>query len=95
MFLKYIQNKKLRNKEDTLIIESGKNSLTNYLKNKKIKILVVNSDGDKFEESDWKYSETYNFIKHDKSIISDKHSRKFLNLNNNERNVSRLKVWGI
>ena len=95
MFLKYIQNKKLRNKEDTLIIESGKNSLTNYLKNKKIKILVVNSDGEKFEESDWKYSETYNFIKHDKSIISDKHSRKFLNLNNNERNVSRLKVWGI
>ncbi len=95
MFLNYIQNKKLMNKEDTLIIESGKNSLTNYLKNKKIKILVVNSDGKKFEESDWKYSETYNFIKHDKSIISDKHSRKFLNLNNNERNVSRLKVWGI
>ena len=95
LFLDFIQNKKLRNKEDTLKIESGKNSLTNYLKNKEIKILVVNSDGEKFEENSWKYSETYNFLNHDKSIISDKHSRKFLDLNSDERNVSRLKVWGI
>ncbi len=95
IFLDFIKNKKLRNKEDTLKIESGKNSLTNYLKEKKIKILVVNSDGEKFEEANWRYSETYNFIRHDKSIISDKHSRKFLKLNNDERSASRFKVWGI
>ena len=95
VFLDFIKNKKIRNKEDTLKIESGKNSLTNYLKNKKIKILVVNLDGEKFEENNWKYSETYNFLNHDKSIISDKHSRKFLKLNNEEKNASRLKVWGI
>ena len=94
IFLNYIQNKKLRNKEDTLKIESGKNSLTKYLEKKNIKIIVVNSDGEKFEKKDWKNSETYNFLKHDKSIISDKHSRKYLELNNNEKKASRLKVWG-
>jgi len=95
IFLNYIKDKKLRNKEDTLKIESGKNSLTKYLKNKKIKILVVNSDGEKFEQNNWKYSETYNFLKHDKSIISDKHSRKYLELNNDEKKNARLTVWGI
>ena len=94
IFLNYIQDKKLRNKEDTLKIESGKNSLTKYLENKKIKIFVVNSDGEKFEKNNWKYSETYNFLKHDKSIISDKHSRKYLKINNDEKKASRLKVWG-
>ena len=57
--------------------------------------MVVNSDGEKFEENSWKYSETYNFLNHDKSIISDKHSRKYLELNNEEKNAARLKVWGI
>ena len=90
----FIKNKKLRNKVDTLKIESGKQGLTQYLKKKKIKILVVNSDAKKYEENKWKFSETYNFLKHDKSIISDKHSRKFLKLNNNEKNKARMLVWG-
>ena len=93
-FLDFIKNKKLRNKVDTLLIESGKQGLTQYLKKKKIKILVVNSDAKKYEENKWKFSETYNFLKHDKSIISDKHSRKFCKLNNNDKNKARMLVWG-
>ena len=62
---------------------------------KKIQIFVVNCDGEKFEENQWKFSETYNFLKYDKSIISDKHTRKYLKLNNNEKNNARLDVWGI
>ena len=93
-FLTFIKNKKLRNKEDTLKIESGKYGLTKYLKKKKIQIFVVNCDGEKFEENQWKFSETYNFLKYDKSIISDKHTRKYLKLNNNEKNNARLDVWG-
>jgi hypothetical protein len=94
IFLNFIKNKKLINKEDTLKIESGKYSLTKYLKKKRIQIFVVNSDGKKFEENEWKFSETYNFLKHDKSIISDKHTRKYLKLNYNEKNSARIGVWG-
>ena len=94
IFFNYIKDKKLRNKLDTLKIESGNQGLTQYLKKKKIKILVVNSDAKKYEENEWKFSETYNFLKHDKSIISDKHTRKFLKLNKNEKNKARLMVWG-
>jgi hypothetical protein len=94
IFFNFIKDKKLSNKVDTLKIESGKKGLTHYLKKKNIKILVVNCDSKKYEENEWKISETYNFLKHDKSIISDKHTRKFLKLNNNDKNKARLMVWG-
>ena len=58
-FYDYIKNKRINNKYDTLKIESGKKSLTNYFKKKKLSIFVVNSDGKKFSEKNWKFSETY------------------------------------
>ena len=94
LFYNFIKFKKITNKLDSLKIESGKNSLTNYLKKKKIKTFVVNSDGEKFEEKNWKLSETYCYLNKNKSIISDKHSRKYLKLSNNEKNIIRSRVWG-
>ena len=95
IFLNYVNNKPLRNKEDTLKIESGKNGLTKYLKKRKIKPLVVNSDGNKFDENNWKYSETYCFEKNDKTIISDKHTRKYLKFSKTKKKNIRLRVWGL
>ena len=94
LFLNFIKFKQLRNKEDTWKIESGKNSLTKYLKKKGVITYVVNSDGNKFEEKNWKLSETYCYLNENKSIISDKHSRKFLKLSNYEKNIIRSRVWG-
>lgn len=84
----------MRNKEDTLKIESGKIGLTNYLKRKKIKTLVVNSEGYKFDENNWKYSETYCFEKNNKAIISDKHTRKYIKFSKIKKKKIRSKVWG-
>lgn len=94
LFYNFIKSKKIKNKIDTLKIESGKNSLTNYLKKKKIKTYVVNSDGNKFVEKNWKLSETYCFFNKNKSIISDKHSRKYLKISKNNKYIKRMKVWG-
>ena len=95
LFFEYIKNKPLRNKEDTLKIESGKNGLLKYLKKKKIKPFVVNSDGNKFDENNWKFSETYCFTKTNKAIISDKHTRKYLKFSKSKKKNIRTKVWGI
>ena len=94
IFFNYIKDKPLKNKEDTLKIESGKNGLMKFLKKKKIKTLVVNSDGNKFDEDNWKFSETYCYKKKNKAIISDKHSRKFIKFDKNKKQSVRLKVWG-
>ena len=93
-FLDYISNKKIFSKEKTWEIESGKMSLFNYFKKKNYTIYIVNSDGDKFIENNWKLSETYNYFKQSKSIISDKHTRKYDSLNEKDKLLSRKKVWG-
>ena len=59
-------------------IESGKNNITNFFKQKKYKILIVNSDGEKFGLDNCKFSETFNYRTQKKCIISDKHTRKYI-----------------
>ena len=93
IFLDYMANKKTNTKLDVWKLESGIGSLTNYFKNKNYNIYVINSDGNKFEEKDWKLSETYNYYEKSKLIISDKHTRKYDELNENDKLISRRKVW--
>ena len=94
VFYNYIKDKKLRNKEDTLKIESGKNSLTKYLIEKKIKILVVNSDGKKYNQIDWKKSKTYMYKNQNKNIISDKYTRIYNAFSLKKKKISEKNVWG-
>ena len=94
IFLNYMSNRKINNKIDAWTIESGKDSLTNYFKNNNYFNYVVNSDGEKFTEENWKSSEIYNYFKQSKSIISDKHTRKYESLNENDKLISRRRVWG-
>ena len=87
-------DKKVNNKENAWEIESGKKSLTNYFKDKNYPIYIINSDGKKFAEVDWMYSETYCYSNQLKSIISDKHTRKYLSLSEKDKASSQIKVWG-
>lgn len=93
-FLDFMIGKKIYKKEDTWKIESGKNSLSNYFKSKNYDIYVINSNGNKFTEKDWKFSETYRYLEQSKSIISDKHTRKYHLLNKDDKLLSQKKVWG-
>jgi hypothetical protein len=93
-FISFIKNKKITCKEDTWFIESGLDGLTNYFKRKNYNIFVINSDGLKFTENNWKLSETYNYLNQSKSLISDKHTRKYLKLSNQKRIFSSYNSWG-
>ena len=93
-FISFIKNKKITCKEDAWFMESGLGSLTNYFKKKKYNIFVINSDGLKFTESNWKLSETYNHLNQSKSLISDKHTRKYLKLSNQKRLFASYNSWG-
>jgi hypothetical protein len=93
-FYNYIKNKNLNNKYDTLKIESGINSLTNYFKKKKFDIFVVNSDGKKFTEPNWKLSETYMYKNQRKNIISDKYTRSYNLSNKLKKNIAMKNTWG-
>ena len=84
-YLNFMNNKSIKSKTDAWKIESGKDSLTNYFKKLNYNIYVINSEGKKFSESKWKDSQTYNFSDQNKSIISDKHIRKYHSLDKLEK----------
>mgnify|MGYP001157444491 FL=1 len=94
-FYTYIKDKQIFSKLDAWEIESGKKSLTNYFRNKDYNILLVNSDGACFNEKDWLYSETYNYLNQTKCIISDKHSRKYSNLDDDQKKIYQFQTWGL
>ena len=91
----YLKGKKFNTKYETWKLESGFNSLTNNFKRKGYNLIVVNSDGHKFNEDKWMLSETFHFKNQSKSLISDKHSRKYLKLSKVDRLKSQKAVWGI
>ena len=75
--------------------EIKKSKLTkNFFKKKKYNIFVINSDGVKFTENSWKLSETYIYLKQSKSLISDKHSRKYLKLSTRDKLYASKISWG-
>ena len=86
-------NKVFNSKAETWIAESGKISMTNYFKKKNYKVLVVNSDEECFEENNWKNSSTYNFNNQEKLLVIEKHSKRYLTLNNKEKIKSEKKIW--
>ena len=93
-YSEFMSKRSVKNKEDAWKIESGKNSLTNFFKDNNFNLFIVNSDGKKFTESHWKLSETYCYLNQSKSIISDKQTRKYLSLKNEEKKISQNNVWG-
>ena len=62
-------------------MHSGRHIYYGFL-SKKYMVYVVNSDGNKFDINQWHLSRTFNYAEQDKFIISDKHTRKYLNLKN-------------
>ena len=93
-YLKFMSNKLIKSKIDVWKIESGKYSLTNYFKSLNYNIFIINSDGEKFLEKDWKISQTYNYSDQNKSIISDRHIRKYHNLSTVEKLRFQNDTWG-
>lgn len=92
-FLKY-PFKKITTKNDTHLMESGKNNMYQFYKKLRVETFVVNSDGKKFNEKNWKKSKTYASGNQKKLIISDNRTRKFEKLKGNFKQRKSLLVWG-
>lgn len=92
-FLRY-PFKKIKKKSVAHLIESGKNNMYQFFKKLNIKTFVVNSDGKKFEEKNWRKSETYACGDQSKLIISDNRTRYFEKMNKFLKFKKENCVWG-
>jgi hypothetical protein len=93
-YLNFITDKSFFNKKDAWMSESGFDGMTNFFKNQKFNILIVNSDNEAFSLENCKFSETYCFKNQSKKLFSDKHSRKYDDASDiNKLRISK-NVWG-
>ena len=93
-YLDFINSKTFNSKKDAWITESGFGSMTNFFLNKDFKILTVNSDGKSFPINNFKNSETYFYKNQSKQLFSDKHSRKYDQMDPDQKLSNSMNVWG-
>ena len=95
IFLNYInKKKKVRNKLDALIIESGYRGLSNYLIKNNYEVKIVNSHSKSYDLRSSYKSETFAFKDKNLALISDNQMRIYLNLDKKLKKKKRLQVWG-
>jgi hypothetical protein len=93
-YLKFIQNKSIKTKFQSLLLESGKKSLTNYFIKKNYELIVVNNKGKIFYKNEWKLSETFSYKNQSGVIMSDNKIRKYSLLNKRLKLKDSHKCWG-
>ena len=93
-YLQFFQDKSIQNKFQSLLLESGKNSFTNFFLKKKYDVIVINNKGKIFYKHEWKLSETFSYKDQSAIIISDNKIRKYAILNKRLKLKNSYKCWG-
>lgn len=95
LFKKYASSQKIpQTKEDTWELEHCANSLSNFVINSGLSLVVVNSDGEIFYPDSWPYSQTYINNNNAKALMSDKWSRRYISADNDFKPFIEKTVWG-
>lgn len=81
-------------KADSHLLESGFKSLSNYLKNKNLKILVCGKNSESYSTSSWPISNTFRSVNQENLIIADRQCRIYFNSSDFSKRVLSFKSWG-
>ena len=92
-FLDFVKGRKYLTKMDAIKSECGKNSMTNFFKNRGYDIFIINSLGKKFNLKNFENSMTYCNTSVSDVLISDRHHIKYQNLSKEEQIKIKKKVW--
>lgn len=95
LFLEYAAAQKFpKTKEDTWEMEHGQQSLTKFVFQKGYNAAIINSDGEIFTPENWIFSKTYISPDEFKSTLSDKWSKRYYSVNEEEKITLEVLVWG-
>lgn len=95
LFKKYAASNEIpQTKEDTWELEHCAKSLSNFVVNSSLALVVVNSDGEIFYPESWPYSQTYINENNKKALMSDKWSRRYVTAEDDFKPFIEKTVWG-
>ena len=88
------QQKSNPNRRDALKFESGKNSLTNQIFRKSLKVLVVDKNGVVYEKEDWPKSQTFRQTNQANLMIADNRTREYAESDDENKECLSKVAWG-
>lgn len=74
--------------------ESGRNSMTNQILKKGLKVLVIDKNGKTYEPAEWKNSYTFWIGEQENLLVSDNQTRIYENASREEKNQMSYLAWG-
>lgn len=81
-------------KNSSYLFEIGKKGLTNQIRSKGLRAVLVNNIGEIFDIPDWPKSQTFRLGKQEGLLIHDNQTRKFDELTPEERDILAYMTWG-
>lgn len=93
-YLQFIRGRSTQSKFKSLLLESGRDSFTNFFLKKKYDVIVINNKGKIFYKDEWKLSETFSYKDQSGSIIMDNKIKKYSTLSHKLKLKESYKCWG-
>ena len=83
----------LTTKEDANLFESGPNSMTNIIKCRGLKAVIVGKNGQIYEEADWPISNTFRCNNQSNLLIGDNHTNAYSNMSGPSKESHQWVTW--
>ncbi|MBU3619953.1 hypothetical protein [Polynucleobacter sp. JS-Fieb-80-E5] len=92
--LKKLNILRIQTKSDACLFESGPQSMTNVIKNLGLKVVIVGKNGTIYDEENWWDSHTFRQGDQSNLLISDNHTRAFMDMECKNKFLHNYLTWG-
>jgi hypothetical protein len=94
LFLEVTHGYTFKNKNDTLIFESGREGLSRKIASKGLQLIVVGRDGRGFFQDEWSTSGTFRQGEQENLLVADNQTRIYANADRSDRITLSHFAWG-
>jgi hypothetical protein len=94
LFLDFTRGYTFKNKNDTLIFESGREGISRKIASRGLQLIVVGRNGRGFLPNEWSTSGTFRQGGQENLLVADNQTRQFTNADNSKRIVLSRLAWG-
>ena len=94
LFLEVTHGYNFKNKNDTILFESGIEGISRKIASRGLQLIVVGRDGRGFFPDEWSTSETFRQGEQENLLVADNQTRIYTDADNSERIILSRFAWG-
>jgi len=94
LFLEVTQGYSFKNKNDTILFESGREGISRKIASRGLQLIVVGRDGRGFFPDEWSTSRTFRQGEQENLLVADNQTRLYGGADNSDRIILSRFAWG-